>query len=291
MAERGFPFDSGEGANVLESDWREMARNWLATGVFDDDLNKLQPFADSTGMQAKVRSGKAWVVGHHYLNDNGTILPIVTADPTNPRIDLIVLRADFGTNLVRLRVVQGTPAASPAAPPVTRNTSVWEVPIGQVRVNAGATTIAAGDVTDVREYARPITDPNMAAVQATDDATVTTTQTAYVALSGGPVANCRVPASGKVLVIFGAEGWREVINGSASMTIEVIQNGVTVLAPSDARRVHFLSPSTSAGDTPSRAVLVTGLQRDREIAVAMRYRTSAGTSSYRFRWITAIPVI
>lgn len=85
MTEIFYPFDSGAGASVLESQWSEMARNWVSTGVLYDWLNKLAVYADSTGMQVKVRTGAAWMRGHFYKNDAEKILTIATSDPTNPR--------------------------------------------------------------------------------------------------------------------------------------------------------------------------------------------------------------
>ncbi|MES2405559.1 MAG: hypothetical protein V4567_14660, partial [Pseudomonadota bacterium] len=50
----------------------------------------------------------------------------------NPRIDRVVLRADFVNNNIVLDVLQGTPAVSPAAPALTQNTSIWEISLAQM---------------------------------------------------------------------------------------------------------------------------------------------------------------
>lgn len=154
MTQTYFPFDSGQGANVTESQWSKMAQYWLGTGVLKGVLNELLVYADSTGMQVKVKSGRSWIQGHFFESDAEEILPINTANATNPRIDRIILRLDWNVNTIQLAVLQGTPATSPSVPALTKNTSRWEIPLAQIRVNAGATTIASANVTDERVYSQ-----------------------------------------------------------------------------------------------------------------------------------------
>jgi hypothetical protein len=148
-----FPFDSGQGANVTEVQWTKMAQHWLGTGVIQSVLNKLEVFADSTGMQVKVKSGAAWIKGHYFESDSEEVLPIGTADPVNPRIDRVVVRLDWNENTIGFGVLQGTAAATPTAPQPTQNTARWEFPLAQVTVPAGALTINSVDITfDDRVY-------------------------------------------------------------------------------------------------------------------------------------------
>ena len=128
-----------------------MARLWLPTGpILGEDLG-LEVFADSSGMQVKVRTGKGWVQGHYYETDATLTKSIAAADPTNPRDDRVVLRADFVNNLCEIAVLTGTPNASPTPPALTQSTSKWEVSLGKVRVDAAVGTIAANKVTDERQ--------------------------------------------------------------------------------------------------------------------------------------------
>jgi hypothetical protein len=148
------PFDSGPGANFYEDRWRKMMRHMLgsASGVirgFDGDFGV---YADSSGMQVKVRTGQCFLRGHWGETTTEQVLPIAASDATNPRYDLVVLRADFLNNLLEVAVLTGTPAASPAVPVVTQNTSVWETSLALVGVPAGATTVAASNVGDRRVY-------------------------------------------------------------------------------------------------------------------------------------------
>jgi hypothetical protein len=153
MAQSYFPFDSGSGANVTEIQWTKMAQHWLGTGVIQSIMNKFEVFADSTGMQVKVKSGAAWIKGHYFESDAEETLPIGTADSTNPRIDRVVIRLDWNDNTITLAVLQGSAAVSPSPPLPVQNTARWEFPLAQITVPAGALTINSGDVTfDDRVY-------------------------------------------------------------------------------------------------------------------------------------------
>lgn len=163
MAQTYHPFDAGAGANIVEAQWRAMARHWVhgGSGVLATELNKLSTIGDSTGMQVKVDTGRAWVAGHFYENDAQLTLAISSNASGNPRIDRVVIRADFTANTIAATVITGTPAASPVAPAITQSTSVWDIPLAQVAAANGAVTIAAGNVTDER----PLVGPNMAAMR------------------------------------------------------------------------------------------------------------------------------
>lgn len=158
MTQTYFPFDSGQGANITEAQWQKMAQYWLSTGVIKSALNELQVYADSRGMSAMVKSGQAWMKGHFFESDTEVVLPIGSSNATNPRIDRVIIRLDWVNNLIQLAVLQGIPASIPAAPALTQNSSIWEISLAQVVVNASATTIAAGNVTDERIYALKFSD-------------------------------------------------------------------------------------------------------------------------------------
>jgi hypothetical protein len=150
MAQTYFPFDSGAGANVTEAQWSKMAQNWLSTGVIKSYNNELSVYADSTGMQAKIKTGAAWIKGHYFESDAEEVLAIGTSNNTNPRIDRVIVRLDWTTNTIQLAVLQGTPAASPTAPALTQNSSRWEISLAQVYIGANVSTIAVGNITDER---------------------------------------------------------------------------------------------------------------------------------------------
>lgn len=148
MTKSYFPFDSGPGASISEAQWTKMSKNWLRTGVIEG----LKVYADSTGLKVKVPAGKAWMEGHFFESDTVEELSINYLS-SNSRIDRVILRLDWTANTINLAVLQGLPAVSPMPPAITQNYSRWEIPLAQIKIVAGAMTVAAGDVTDERPLA------------------------------------------------------------------------------------------------------------------------------------------
>lgn len=115
--------------------------------------------APASGMSVNVAAGQIWVPGtqvanqgQYYMLNDGTIsVTVPAADPTNPRIDLIVAQivdTQYGgaSNTGEVVDVSGTPAASPVAPSAPANSLV----LAQVYVGAGVTSITSGNITDER---------------------------------------------------------------------------------------------------------------------------------------------
>lgn len=146
------PFSAGDGANVTEAMWAQMAEFWRMTGVISQASNEFEVYGDSSGMQVKVKTGKCWIKGHYGSLTSEETLAIAAADPTNGRIDRVVLQLDWTNNVINLDVLTGTAAASPSAPTLTQSSSKWEISLAQVAVAAAASTIAAGNVTDERLF-------------------------------------------------------------------------------------------------------------------------------------------
>lgn len=148
MTESSYPFDN---ADVYEAQWSQMLRQAaICNGYVPLHLNELLVYGDSTGMQVKVKTGSAWIMGHFYMTDAELTKSIAASDPTNPRYDIVVARLDWTNNIISIAVVTGTPAASPSVPAVTQSSSVWEIKLARVLVGAGVTTIAADKVYDQR---------------------------------------------------------------------------------------------------------------------------------------------
>jgi len=133
-------------------DWSNMAQNWIGTGVIKGKLNELSVYGDSTGMQIKCKSGQAFLQGHFFQSDAEVILPIATANATNPRIDRIIIRLDYTSDSIDFAVLQGIPAVSPVTPALTQNSTRWEISLAQVYMGANVSTIAAGNITDERIF-------------------------------------------------------------------------------------------------------------------------------------------
>lgn len=142
--------------SLAEDDLFTLASITVETaGISRNDGNLLEPYGDSSGMQVKVRTGGAiWGPLLAMRSDAEEVLTITSNSSGLPRIDRVVARADRSANEAVLDVLVGTPGASPTAPALTWSSTVREIPIAQVRVASGATTISVSNVTDERRFAR-----------------------------------------------------------------------------------------------------------------------------------------
>lgn len=144
------PYDDGA---YFEDSWRKFMRHMRRDGVLYPEANNMEVFADSTGMQVKIRTGEVWIRSQWGENTSEKTQPISTAHGSLARIDRIVCRNNFTANRMELDTLTGTPSGSPTAPSVTQNTAMWEISLATVSVPALDTGIDAAQVTDARTYA------------------------------------------------------------------------------------------------------------------------------------------
>jgi hypothetical protein len=139
------------------------------SGVFYTSGTSLKVQAQaSPDMTVKVKAGRAYL-----LATNGNCYPVIVDTDTNtsshganssgnPRIDSVVLYVDLSaspnsdaTNVAKIAIVAGTPAASPSAP----NAAAIQSAIGASNpyivlsneaIASGATSITTGNITDMR---------------------------------------------------------------------------------------------------------------------------------------------
>lgn len=159
MAEiKNFPNNSDEYIGA------EYVMKWLhgrTSGVFGAE-NNLAVTLDS-GMTVKVSDGVGWLSnsegdGSVFWNDNknttGSELKLTAAiaNAVNPRIDRVVVTWDTVDYAAkpRIELLQGTPAASPAAPTLTNNTLKRQISLAQIYVAAAASKLTSANITDER---------------------------------------------------------------------------------------------------------------------------------------------
>ncbi len=150
MAQTSWPF---ENIDTTESQFSQWARN-IGEGVKGSAAGtELKPYGDSTGMNVKVPAGQSMVRGHYYVSTSLETLVVANSDPSNPRIDSVVLELDPAANSILLKVVTGVAAISPVAPTLIQSdTGVFQQLLANVSVAAGAGLINAVDVTDERSF-------------------------------------------------------------------------------------------------------------------------------------------
>ena len=159
-------------SNFTSADITAVETAFLAgEGVAGLTSTDLLPEAQaSPNMTVKVNKGTCYVLRDAHVEHDGTQkywqividgtvdVAITTADPSNPRIDLICVKVDTGAtpnanaaNVGSIVAVAGTASGSPSRPAVPNN----HLEIGQVYVGASVTTITAADITDTRTFIRP----------------------------------------------------------------------------------------------------------------------------------------
>jgi hypothetical protein len=127
-------------------------------GVRYGNGNPMQVNA-SSGMSVTVNSGVAFVQGSTSATsgmytgclDTTSTLTATTSDPTNPRIDNVIVQfVDNGNNTSTgtINIQAGTPAASPVAPTLPANSLL----LAQISVGAGVSSITSGNITDKRVW-------------------------------------------------------------------------------------------------------------------------------------------
>jgi len=139
------------GVQYEPADFMNRDADWIVPGVLSSA--DLQVTAQSpAALAVNVAVGSVWLAqGYRLTNDATLALAIVTADATNPRIDVIVTGINTAGNpyTPEIKVITGTAAATPVVP----TTPAGYLLLAQVSVAAGATSIAQASITDERVIA------------------------------------------------------------------------------------------------------------------------------------------
>jgi hypothetical protein len=146
------------GSYPAESDRLTTQALYATTGIIGSSSLAVTQNSPA-GMSVRVAAGWAAIIGttqanmgaYVAYNDAQTTLTVTTADPTNPRIDRVVVtvRDAYYTgafNDVIFQVLAGTPAGSPTAPAVPANS----ISLATIAVGAGVTSILTANITDTR---------------------------------------------------------------------------------------------------------------------------------------------
>ena len=146
------------GSYPAESDRLTTQALYATTGIIGSSSLAVTQNSPA-GMSVKVAAGWAAIIGttqanmgaYVAYNDAQTILTVTTANPSNPRIDLVcvTVRDAYYTgayNDVIFQVIAGTPAGSPVAPTLPANS----ISLATIAVGAGVTSITTANITDTR---------------------------------------------------------------------------------------------------------------------------------------------
>jgi hypothetical protein len=149
------------GMNYYPADMMQRDADWIVPGVLSMSDLTVSPTTPSASMAVVVSGaaqgqvgGNAWLPGGYRIyNDANQTLTVQAADPTYPRIDLVIASIDTSANpyTPSLQIIKGTAALSPVAPAIPAN--LVALVLAQLNVSAADTSIASGDITDKRTTA------------------------------------------------------------------------------------------------------------------------------------------
>lgn len=286
----------------------EQGHYRFQTNVWDGNVigGGLQVTQNSPlGMSVLVGAGDAKVPygGYAYTawNDAAVAVTIQTANPSNPRIDRLVLYIDRAETpqqvnpnnpgIPKLMVVAGTPGAVPARPNSTAvnsavgATNPW-IDLADVRVNAGVTQITNANIT---RTATPVTVSGvMPSASGYISTAQSTTMTAWTNLGTvGPVATINVGSSGVVLVTMHALS--STANNSYSSDLSFIMSGANTLSTPSSEYVCRSNSVQGRESEISGTFVVSGLNPG-VTTFTVRYRTMSGSggSTYSQRKIGVV---
>lgn len=153
MAEMALFFESVNGDRRYKvAELVAYLRPFFSDGVFPNP---------STGQQVKqnteadmfvlVQPGDSWINGRMYrIVDDAKRLRIDPSDSATSRIDRVVVGADYANRTITTYVKKGSPASSPQAPELQRDTTKYEICLAEVTIAPGATQITQSAIKDTR---------------------------------------------------------------------------------------------------------------------------------------------
>lgn len=144
----------------------EYVMKWLhgrTSGVFGANGNAAVAALGSPGMAVTVSDGVGWMSngngdGVVWWNDNEAVntsklqLSIDAADGVLNRIDRIIVewKTTNYVDLPEIKVLKGATSSTAKAPALTNNSTVRQISLARIAVNAGVTAITDSMITDER---------------------------------------------------------------------------------------------------------------------------------------------
>lgn len=209
MALRNPPSWLQNGSHPAENDRLSMQAIYATSGIIGSTSLAVTQAA-TPAMAVQVAAGWGVAVGdfttnmgvYQFYNDAATQLSVTTSNPSNPRIDRVVVTINDAfytgsSNNVTFQVIAGTPAVTPVAPA----TPIMSLSLATIAVAAGATSITNANITDTRAFCTtnlPVGD--ITEVQGGTGITVTsgTGPIPSVAISNSPTITGTINATGDI---------------------------------------------------------------------------------------------
>lgn len=122
----------------------------ISDGVYQS-IGTAMAVTAADGLTVNVGIGRAWFNHTWTLNDAILPLTLSDADLLHPRIDAVILEVDASDNVRanEIKIVKGTPSATPARPTLTNTNTVHQYAIAYILVEANTTEIRQADITSM----------------------------------------------------------------------------------------------------------------------------------------------
>jgi hypothetical protein len=136
---------SGDTRQYRAEEFAELFSSFFNSGLANNGNGIGLKVSLGSGMSVNIDLGYAILKGYYYKNDTSLNLGIDAADVSLSRIDRIVLRLDQVARTIKAVVKKGAENASPSAPELQRDNSIYEISLAQIIVNAKATALIIKD--------------------------------------------------------------------------------------------------------------------------------------------------
>lgn len=149
MEKFGFFNDVGGDRVYYAEDFARHLARYFTNGIFN---NGCQVLANNNDMSINVSIGSANINGYRYDNDAVKKLQLDVADGVLNRIDSVVIRLDLTNRKITAQVIKGTPADTPVAPSIVRDSTIFDLRLATISIPKGTTTITQDLVSDRRFF-------------------------------------------------------------------------------------------------------------------------------------------
>lgn len=309
MAETSWPSPNHNSRAVDDTEFEQLTHPEAGDGLIGTPADTSFAYADGSGMNVKIRSGKfALVRGHMYSSGASDLTKTVTANASGlTRVDLLVLRLTRATWDVTSEVKAGAPGSgAPALTQDTGTTGVFEIPVATITVPSGDVSISSDQVVAAGYYlgeplivctssTRPGHAPGRRIWETDTAITYVSTGAAWRLLQPTVFTSSTRPSHQAGLLIYESDtarlmmstgaAWR-VVGDEAGVVAVSIQSGCSASANSLLRRNGFATlaltvrkeTGLAAGQATQVATVASGFRPQFEVSTSMAYPTGSGQS-------------
>jgi hypothetical protein len=144
-------YNSVNGDRLYDAEQMSSLFDGLLTDGVLSNIGDYLIVTPGTGLAVMVGTGRAWFNHTWSYNDAPVSLALAQADVVNPRYDAVVLEINTATAYRenKVKIVTGTPGASPAYPTLTNSGTLHQYALAYVLVPVNSSTVIQGNITNM----------------------------------------------------------------------------------------------------------------------------------------------